>query len=181
MISHYAEAARLAADAQSLMATATPNTINAALEIATVSAAIAQVHATLAVAVDDVEGVAVGPAASMGYDTTISLTPTTGTVGGIDRAANVYWRNYAQTGLTTKTRLPTGPTRTTRSQIGWPTATGPETKPQRTEPTHSQTHSTTQGGTDERVDRIGRAPTLDDDGGPIDIRLPRLRRLADRH
>lgn len=40
-----------------------------------------------------------------GEDSLISLTPTTGTVGGIDRAAagNAYWRNYAQTGLTTTT------------------------------------------------------------------------------
>ncbi|TAK84372.1 MAG: phage major capsid protein [Betaproteobacteria bacterium] len=40
-----------------------------------------------------------------GVDALISLTPTTGTVGGIDRAGatNVYWRNYAQTGLTTTT------------------------------------------------------------------------------
>lgn len=38
-----------------------------------------------------------------GTDALISLTPTSGTVGGIDRAtaSNVYWRNYAQTGLTT--------------------------------------------------------------------------------
>lgn len=35
----------------------------------------------------------------------VSLTPTTGTVGGIDRslAGNIYWRNYAQTGLTSTT------------------------------------------------------------------------------
>jgi hypothetical protein len=40
-----------------------------------------------------------------GLDALVSLTPTTGTVGGIDRAAagNVYWRNYAQTGLTVTT------------------------------------------------------------------------------
>ncbi len=40
-----------------------------------------------------------------GVDALISLTPTTGTVGGIDRAGagNVYWRNYAQTGLTITT------------------------------------------------------------------------------
>lgn len=37
-----------------------------------------------------------------GRDALVSLTPTTGTVGGIDRsvAANAFWRNYAQTGLT---------------------------------------------------------------------------------
>jgi hypothetical protein len=40
-----------------------------------------------------------------GRDALISLTPTTGTVGGINRAtaSNAYWRNYAQTGLTTTT------------------------------------------------------------------------------
>lgn len=38
-----------------------------------------------------------------GRDSLVSLTPTSGTVGGIDRATNVYWRNYAQTGLTTTT------------------------------------------------------------------------------
>lgn len=40
-----------------------------------------------------------------GLDALVSLTPTTGTVGGIDRstAGNAYWRNYAATGLTTTT------------------------------------------------------------------------------
>lgn len=40
-----------------------------------------------------------------GVDALISLTPTSGTVGGIDRAGagNVYWRNYAQTGVTSTT------------------------------------------------------------------------------
>lgn len=40
-----------------------------------------------------------------GVDALVSLTPTTGTVGGIDRApaANAYWRNYAVTGLTVTT------------------------------------------------------------------------------
>ncbi len=40
-----------------------------------------------------------------GVDALVSLTPTTGTVGGINRATggNEYWRNYAQTGLTTTT------------------------------------------------------------------------------
>jgi hypothetical protein len=40
-----------------------------------------------------------------GLDALVSLTPTSGTVGGINRAtaSNVYWRNYAQTGLTTTT------------------------------------------------------------------------------
>jgi hypothetical protein len=38
-------------------------------------------------------------------DALVSLTPTTGTVGGIDRsqAANAWWRNHAATGLTTTT------------------------------------------------------------------------------
>jgi hypothetical protein len=40
-----------------------------------------------------------------GLDGLISLTPTTGTVGGIDRssASNAYWRNNVSTGLTTTT------------------------------------------------------------------------------
>lgn len=40
-----------------------------------------------------------------GLDALVSLTPTTGTVGGIDRsvAANAYWRNNVSTGLTTTT------------------------------------------------------------------------------
>ncbi len=40
-----------------------------------------------------------------GLDALVSTTPTTGTVGGIDRAlaTNVYWRNYAQTGVTSTT------------------------------------------------------------------------------
>jgi hypothetical protein len=40
-----------------------------------------------------------------GLDSLITLTPTTGTVGGIDRslAGNVYWRNNVATGLTTTT------------------------------------------------------------------------------
>jgi hypothetical protein len=40
-----------------------------------------------------------------GLDSLVSLTPTTGTVGGIDRAtaANAYWRNNVATGLTTTT------------------------------------------------------------------------------
>lgn len=40
-----------------------------------------------------------------GLDSLVSLTPTSGTVGGIDRsvAANSYWRNNAATGLTTTT------------------------------------------------------------------------------
>lgn len=40
-----------------------------------------------------------------GLDGLVSLTPTTGTVGGIDRsvAANAYWRNNVATGLTSTT------------------------------------------------------------------------------
>lgn len=34
-----------------------------------------------------------------GLDDLVSTTPNSGTVGGIDAAANSYWRNYAQTGL----------------------------------------------------------------------------------
>ncbi len=40
-----------------------------------------------------------------GIDHIVSLTPTSGTVGGIDRATATWWRNYAQTGLTTSTLL----------------------------------------------------------------------------
>ena len=40
-----------------------------------------------------------------GLDSLVSLTPTTGVVGGIDRSvtANAYWRNNVATGLTTTT------------------------------------------------------------------------------
>lgn len=40
-----------------------------------------------------------------GIDALVSLTPTVGTVGGLDRslAGNAYWRNYVQTGLTSTT------------------------------------------------------------------------------
>ena len=43
--------------------------------------------------------------AIVGLDALVSLTPTTGTVGGIDRAvaANAYWRNNVSTGLTITT------------------------------------------------------------------------------
>lgn len=43
--------------------------------------------------------------AIVGLDALVSLTPTSGTVGGIDRsqAANAYWRNNVATGLTTTT------------------------------------------------------------------------------
>ena len=40
------------------------------------------------------------PDAITGLDALVSLTPTTGIVGGIDRAPNVYWRNNFATGLT---------------------------------------------------------------------------------
>ncbi len=45
------------------------------------------------------------PDAITGLDGLVSLTPTSGTVGGIDRgvAANAYWRNNVATGLTTTT------------------------------------------------------------------------------
>lgn len=39
------------------------------------------------------------PDAIVGLDGLISLAPTTGVVGGIDRALFPYWRNYAQTGI----------------------------------------------------------------------------------
>jgi len=40
-----------------------------------------------------------------GVDALLSLTPTSGTVGGIDRSSssNAYWRNNVSTGLTTTT------------------------------------------------------------------------------
>ena len=34
-----------------------------------------------------------------GLDTLVSTTPTTGTVGGLNRATTVSWRNYAETGI----------------------------------------------------------------------------------
>ncbi len=37
--------------------------------------------------------------AIMGLDGLISLTPTTGIVGGLDRATNTWWRNYAKTAV----------------------------------------------------------------------------------
>lgn len=45
------------------------------------------------------------PDAITGLDALVSLTPTVGTVGGIDRsvASNAYWRNNVATGLTTTT------------------------------------------------------------------------------
>lgn len=44
-----------------------------------------------------------GADAITGLDSLISLTPATGTVGGIDRALSSYWRNYAKTGIVTTT------------------------------------------------------------------------------
>lgn len=38
-----------------------------------------------------------------GLDALVSTTPTTGTVGGIDRSAQAWWRNSAATGLTAPT------------------------------------------------------------------------------
>lgn len=38
-----------------------------------------------------------------GLDTLISIAPTTGVVGGLDRATALYWRNYAETGIVTTT------------------------------------------------------------------------------
>ena len=43
------------------------------------------------------------PDALSGLDGLVSLAPTSGVVGGIDRAANPYWRNNVATGLTTVT------------------------------------------------------------------------------
>lgn len=37
--------------------------------------------------------------APAGLDALVSLAPATGTVGGIDRATNPYWRNHASTGI----------------------------------------------------------------------------------
>lgn len=42
--------------------------------------------------------------AIVGLDTLISVAPTTGTVGGLDRATATYWRNNAQTGISTATK-----------------------------------------------------------------------------
>lgn len=41
-----------------------------------------------------------GPDEIVGLDALISTTPNTGTVGGIDAAANPWWRNYAKIGVT---------------------------------------------------------------------------------
>jgi hypothetical protein len=37
--------------------------------------------------------------AIVGLSALVSITPTTGTVGGIDRSTNTFWRNYAATGI----------------------------------------------------------------------------------
>lgn len=39
-----------------------------------------------------------------GLDALVSITPNTGTVGGLDRATATYWRNNAKTGIATTTR-----------------------------------------------------------------------------
>lgn len=39
-----------------------------------------------------------------GLDSLVSLTPTTGTVGGLDRATFTMWRNYVKTGISTATK-----------------------------------------------------------------------------
>jgi hypothetical protein len=39
--------------------------------------------------------------AIVGLDVLVSTAPTTGTVGGLDRATATYWRNNAQTGIST--------------------------------------------------------------------------------
>ncbi len=39
--------------------------------------------------------------AIVGLDGVVSLTPSTGTLGGIDASAKTYWRNYALTGIAT--------------------------------------------------------------------------------
>ena len=41
--------------------------------------------------------------AIVGLDTLVSVAPTTGTVGGLDRATATYWRNYAKTSISTAT------------------------------------------------------------------------------
>ena len=44
---------------------------------------------------------AADPDAIVGLDTLVSIAPATGTVGGLDRATATYWRNYAETGIST--------------------------------------------------------------------------------
>ena len=43
------------------------------------------------------------PDSIVGLDTLISVAPTTGTVGGLDRATALYWRNHAETGISVAT------------------------------------------------------------------------------
>lgn len=50
-----------------------------------------------------------------GLDLLVSTTPTTGTVGGIDAAANPYWRNNASMGISTAS----AGTLTTQMEIMW--------------------------------------------------------------
>jgi hypothetical protein len=56
--------------------------------------------------------------AVVGVDSLVSLAPTSGTVGGINRAtaANAYWRNNVATGLTTTT---TTGTILNQMELGW--------------------------------------------------------------
>ena len=49
------------------------------------------------------DGTAGGTDSVAGLDLLVSLAPTTGTVGGISRVTNTWWRNHAATGLTTTT------------------------------------------------------------------------------
>lgn len=46
---------------------------------------------------------ATNPKAVPGLDALVSTTPAVGTVGGIDRAATTYWRNWADIGISTAT------------------------------------------------------------------------------
>jgi hypothetical protein len=64
------------------------------------------------------DGTVGGSDSVTGLDALVSLTPTTGTVGTIDRsvAANAWWRNHAATGLTTTTT--TGDI-ITKMEIAW--------------------------------------------------------------
>lgn len=50
-----------------------------------------------------------------GLDGLITLTPAVGTVAGIDRATNVWWRNYAKTGISVATKG----TLTNEMEIAW--------------------------------------------------------------
>lgn len=53
------------------------------------------------------DGTVGGTDALTGLSGLVSLTPTAGTAGGLNRATNVWWRNYAATGLTTTTNTGT--------------------------------------------------------------------------